>query len=149
MPFIFFATHLDRKIFPGMTNINTTERYNNYCNAKHVDGRRCGLYSPHPGGHLPVQGQDKDRWFDEVTSEDARSALDLAKEVFSQINQEVGIVEVDDGYLISVDNPHAIEIVLDTLDGLTAALGQPLVFQVSRELSTNKTRIHWKKMDAR
>ena len=73
-----------------------------------------------------------------------RRALDLAQEVFSQINQEVGIVEVDDGYMISVDNPHAIEIVLDTLDGLTEALGQPLVFQVSRELSTNKTLIHWK-----
>lgn len=128
-------------------SINTTTRHNSYCNAKHADGRRCGLYSPHPGGHLQVQGSEEDRWFDEVNSVEDRSVIDLAREAFSQINQEVGIVEVDDGYLITLDNFYAIEIVLDTLDGLTEALGKPLVFQVTRSQTLGKTNIHWKTLN--
>lgn len=45
--------------------VNTTIRHDSYCRKVSKDGRVCGLYSLHPGGHLDLrQGANKDRWGD-------------------------------------------------------------------------------------
>lgn len=42
--------------------VNTTHRYGHYCRAVSKDGRKCSLYSPHEGDHLPKHGIESDRF---------------------------------------------------------------------------------------
>lgn len=46
--------------------INTTTRYNHYCQARSKKtGKKCSLYAPHEGKHLPNHGIDKDLFGDD------------------------------------------------------------------------------------
>lgn len=49
----------------GTSEVNTQHRWNHYCHAKNPEnGKKCRLYAPHEGGHMPIPGTQADRWFD-------------------------------------------------------------------------------------
>lgn len=52
-----------------MPEINTTNRWTAHCTAKHWDGRKCKLYTPHDGvKHMGKNDLEEDRWSDDECS---------------------------------------------------------------------------------
>lgn len=45
--------------------VNTSTRWSHYCRAVSKDGRKCTLYAPHDGKHMPNHGIDKDLFGDD------------------------------------------------------------------------------------
>lgn len=45
--------------------VNTTHRWSAYCTKTAKDGRRCSLYKPHEGLHLPKHGTENDKFGDD------------------------------------------------------------------------------------
>lgn len=78
-----------------------------------------------------------------VSNHEASTALEISRKAFDESNIAAGMVRVDDSYLVAMENPAAIEIILDDLANRSEAMGYPFIFQVCRDVVEGTNYIRW------